>query len=65
MLHWKVINMTLKIISLTPVVFSSAVYHHSQPISSGIDQLKKILHITGTPDSSLVEKMQSEDVRCV
>ncbi|KAG7239857.1 hypothetical protein INR49_030590 [Caranx melampygus] len=27
-----------------------------------IDQLKKILHLTGTPDSSLVQKMQSKDV---
>lgn len=29
---------------------------------SGIDQLKKILRLTGTPDSSLVDRMQSKDV---
>uniref|UniRef100_H3C4C6 Mitogen-activated protein kinase 13 n=1 Tax=Tetraodon nigroviridis TaxID=99883 RepID=H3C4C6_TETNG len=28
-----------------------------------IDQLKKILHLTGTPDSSLVQKMQSKDAQ--
>lgn len=33
-----------------------------QPACSGIDQLKKILRLTGTPDSSLVERMQSKDV---
>lgn len=49
----------------TSLFFSSTVYHESQPASSGIDQLKKILHLTGTPDSSLVQKMQSKDVRCV
>uniref|UniRef100_A0A3Q0S943 mitogen-activated protein kinase n=1 Tax=Amphilophus citrinellus TaxID=61819 RepID=A0A3Q0S943_AMPCI len=30
-----------------------------------IDQLKKILHVTGTPDSSLVQRMQSKDVSFV
>lgn len=30
---------------------------------SGIDQLQKILKLTGTPDPSLVQKMQSKDVR--
>uniref|UniRef100_A0A8C8M1E1 mitogen-activated protein kinase n=1 Tax=Oncorhynchus tshawytscha TaxID=74940 RepID=A0A8C8M1E1_ONCTS len=34
--------------------------HYSQ---SGIDQLKKILNVTGTPPSSLVQKMQSKDAR--
>uniref|UniRef100_A0A3Q2DAY5 mitogen-activated protein kinase n=1 Tax=Cyprinodon variegatus TaxID=28743 RepID=A0A3Q2DAY5_CYPVA len=31
------------------------------PGHDSIDQLKKILHLTGTPDSSLVQKMQSKD----
>lgn len=30
---------------------------------SGIDQLQKILKVTGTPEPSLVQKMQSKDVR--
>lgn len=33
------------------------------PVRSGIDQLKKILRLTGTPDASLVQRMQSKDVR--
>lgn len=32
------------------------------PARSGIDQLTKILRLTGTPDASLVQKMQSKDV---
>uniref|UniRef100_A0A3B4XCX0 mitogen-activated protein kinase n=1 Tax=Seriola lalandi dorsalis TaxID=1841481 RepID=A0A3B4XCX0_SERLL len=35
------------------------------PGHDSIDQLKKILHLTGTPDSSLVQKMQSKDVMVV
>ncbi|TKS77081.1 Mitogen-activated protein kinase 14A [Collichthys lucidus] len=34
--------------------------HYSQ---TGIDQLKKILRMTGTPDSSLVQRMQSKDAQ--
>ncbi|XP_075951448.1 mitogen-activated protein kinase 14A-like [Anarhichas minor] len=34
-----------------------------EPACSGIDQLKKILRLTGTPDSSLVQKMQSKDAQ--
>ncbi|GLD45674.1 mitogen-activated protein kinase 12-like protein [Lates japonicus] len=37
--------------------------HYSQTARSGIDQLKKILRLTGTPDSSLVQKMQSKDAQ--
>ncbi|XP_061689625.1 STKc_p38 domain-containing protein isoform X5 [Syngnathoides biaculeatus] len=37
--------------------------HYSQTALPGIDQLKKILHLTGTPDSSLVGKMQSKDAQ--
>ncbi|XP_074537241.1 mitogen-activated protein kinase 14B [Halichoeres trimaculatus] len=33
------------------------------PGHDSIDQLKKILRLTGTPDSSLVEKMQSKDAQ--
>ncbi|XP_031735830.1 mitogen-activated protein kinase 14A isoform X1 [Anarrhichthys ocellatus] len=33
------------------------------PGHDSIDQLKKILHLTGTPDSSLVQKMQSKDAQ--
>ncbi|XP_054648125.1 STKc_p38 domain-containing protein isoform X4 [Dunckerocampus dactyliophorus] len=33
------------------------------PGHDSIDQLKKILHLTGTPDTSLVQKMQSEDAQ--
>nr|XP_046222173.1 mitogen-activated protein kinase 14A-like isoform X2 [Oncorhynchus gorbuscha] len=33
------------------------------PGSDSIDQLKKILNVTGTPLSSLVQKMQSKDAR--
>ncbi|XP_061689601.1 STKc_p38 domain-containing protein isoform X2 [Syngnathoides biaculeatus] len=33
------------------------------PGHDSIDQLKKILHLTGTPDSSLVGKMQSKDAQ--
>uniref|UniRef100_A0A8C7DCI8 mitogen-activated protein kinase n=1 Tax=Oncorhynchus kisutch TaxID=8019 RepID=A0A8C7DCI8_ONCKI len=33
------------------------------PGSDSIDQLKKILNVTGTPPSSLVQKMQSKDAR--
>ncbi|XP_069550206.1 mitogen-activated protein kinase 14A [Brachyistius frenatus] len=33
------------------------------PGHDSIDQLKKILRLTGTPDSSLVRKMQSEDAQ--
>ncbi|XP_029574375.1 mitogen-activated protein kinase 14A [Salmo trutta] len=33
------------------------------PGKDSIDQLKKILHITGTPPSSLLQKMQSKDAR--
>ncbi|XP_035236691.1 STKc_p38 domain-containing protein isoform X1 [Anguilla rostrata] len=33
------------------------------PGSDSIDQLKKILSLTGTPHSSLVQKMQSKDAR--
>lgn len=50
MLHGKVINN------------NKICCHESQPASSGIDQLKKILNLTGTPDYSLVQKMQSKDV---
>lgn len=35
---------------------------YSLMLSSGIDQLKKILDLTGTPNSTLVKKMQSKDV---
>ncbi|XP_006785791.1 STKc_p38 domain-containing protein [Neolamprologus brichardi] len=40
-------------------------YIHSAGIIHrvGIDQLKKILRLTGTPDSSLVQKMQSKDAQ--
>uniref|UniRef100_A0A673CGY9 mitogen-activated protein kinase n=1 Tax=Sphaeramia orbicularis TaxID=375764 RepID=A0A673CGY9_9TELE len=34
------------------------------PGHDSIDQLKKILRLTGTPDRSLVQKMQSKDVLC-
>ncbi|XP_014838522.1 PREDICTED: mitogen-activated protein kinase 14A-like [Poecilia mexicana] len=33
------------------------------PGHDSIDQLKKILNLTGTPDSSLVQKMQSKDAQ--
>ncbi|XP_028824356.1 mitogen-activated protein kinase 12-like [Denticeps clupeoides] len=33
------------------------------PGSDSIDQLKKILRVTGTPSSTLVKRMQSEDAR--
>ncbi|KAM4737910.1 LOW QUALITY PROTEIN: mitogen-activated protein kinase 12-like [Anableps anableps] len=33
------------------------------PGHDSIDQLKKILHLTGTPDASLVQKMQSKDAQ--
>ncbi|XP_013875318.1 mitogen-activated protein kinase 12 [Austrofundulus limnaeus] len=33
------------------------------PGHDSIDQLQKILHLTGTPDSSLVQKMQSKDAQ--
>ncbi|XP_040903817.1 STKc_p38 domain-containing protein [Toxotes jaculatrix] len=33
------------------------------PGHDSIDQLKKILRVTGTPDSSLVQKMQSKDAQ--
>ncbi|XP_038865917.1 mitogen-activated protein kinase 12-like [Salvelinus namaycush] len=33
------------------------------PGNDSIDQLKKILNVTGTPPSSLVQKMQSKDAR--
>ncbi|XP_078110465.1 mitogen-activated protein kinase 14A isoform X1 [Sander vitreus] len=70
MLRQKYYMFVIKILSLTVDVWSAACILAEMitgqvlfPGDDSIDQLKRILHLTGTPDSSLVQKMQSKDAQ--
>ncbi|XP_039655579.1 STKc_p38 domain-containing protein isoform X1 [Perca fluviatilis] len=70
MLRQKYYIFVIKILSLTVDVWSAACILAEMitgqvlfPGDDSIDQLKRILHLTGTPDSSLVQKMQSKDAQ--
>ncbi|XP_060930356.1 STKc_p38 domain-containing protein isoform X1 [Limanda limanda] len=67
----KILNVTVSLLlSLSVDVWSAACILAEMitgqvlfPGHDSIDQLKKILRLTGTPDSSLVQKMQSKDAQ--
>ncbi|XP_034446960.1 STKc_p38 domain-containing protein isoform X1 [Hippoglossus hippoglossus] len=67
----KLLNVTVSLLSSLSVDVWSAACILAEMITGqvlfpghdSIDQLKKILRLTGTPDSSLVQKMQSKDAQ--
>ncbi|XP_035015981.2 STKc_p38 domain-containing protein isoform X1 [Hippoglossus stenolepis] len=67
----KILNVTVSLLSSLSVDVWSAACILAEMITGqvlfpghdSIDQLKKILRLTGTPDSSLVQKMQSKDAQ--
>ncbi|XP_030623029.1 mitogen-activated protein kinase 14A [Chanos chanos] len=61
--NWMHYNQTVDVWSAGCILAEMITGQVLFPGDDSIDQLKKILHLTGTPPSSLVQKMQSKDAR--
>uniref|UniRef100_A0A3B5ALA2 mitogen-activated protein kinase n=1 Tax=Stegastes partitus TaxID=144197 RepID=A0A3B5ALA2_9TELE len=63
--NWMHYSQTVDVWSAACILAEMITGHVLFPGHDSIDQLKKILRLTGTPDSSLVQKMQSKDHQLV
>ncbi|KAJ8369947.1 hypothetical protein SKAU_G00099750 [Synaphobranchus kaupii] len=61
--NWMHYSQTVDVWSAACILAEMITGHVLFPGNDSIDQLKKILSLTGTPHSSLVKKMQSKDAR--
>uniref|UniRef100_A0A8C6Q7A7 mitogen-activated protein kinase n=1 Tax=Nothobranchius furzeri TaxID=105023 RepID=A0A8C6Q7A7_NOTFU len=61
--NWMHYSQTVDVWSSACILAEMITGHVLFPGHDSIDQLTKILNLTGTPDPSLVKKMQSKDVR--
>lgn len=61
--NWMHYKETVDVWSAACILAEMITGHVLFPGHDSIDQLKKILRLTGTPDSCLVEKMQSKDAQ--
>ncbi|XP_008294239.1 mitogen-activated protein kinase 14A [Stegastes partitus] len=61
--NWMHYSQTVDVWSAACILAEMITGHVLFPGHDSIDQLKKILRLTGTPDSSLVQKMQSKDAQ--
>uniref|UniRef100_A0A3Q3L9Q7 mitogen-activated protein kinase n=1 Tax=Mastacembelus armatus TaxID=205130 RepID=A0A3Q3L9Q7_9TELE len=61
--NWMHYSQTVDIWSAACILAEMITGHVLFPGNDSIDQLKKILNLTGTPHSSLVQKMQSKDAQ--
>ncbi|XP_068603204.1 STKc_p38 domain-containing protein [Brachionichthys hirsutus] len=61
--NWMHYSQTVDVWSAACILVEMITGHVLFQGADSIDQLKKILHLTGTPDSSLVQRMQSKDAQ--
>ncbi|XP_040048742.1 mitogen-activated protein kinase 14A [Gasterosteus aculeatus] len=61
--NWMHYSQAVDVWSAACILAEMITGHVLFPGHDSIDQLTKILHLTGTPDSSLVQKMQSKDAQ--